>query len=200
MIEMLFKSAREELMKRIDYRDSYLQRCLLSLVVLFCLGENIEIFGVKSTEIKGPLYLLAFPIAITFLGLYLTEEHLIGDLSAYIASLSRQANQGKSGKDVLIFWDDSSFLKENIRSTMLLRICCTFFVFTGLPMVLLLGYFLQEKLETKLQIFSLVISSVLGLVSCWWQIREYRRRLKIVLALQLNSPDIESLNHLDNRE
>jgi hypothetical protein len=134
------RSAREELLARVQHRDSYLKLHFLVQGVLLALSYGVNISGVEA---NGPVPLslyLAVPLTAVFALLYYTEDRLIGQLSSYVGSLSNAAQQ-KSGETVSS-WDVSPQLREYAQTTVRYRFFAHVAAFVVAPGVLL--YLLQR--------------------------------------------------------
>lgn len=172
----VFKNAREELMKRVEYRDSHLKNCLIALAIIFALGEGIEMQGAKAGTEKIFLYIMAYPVSLLFLTLYLKEESLIASLSAYIADLGVRYNAGKSEADQIVMWDNSQQLKDGLKDSMNYRFASTMLTFVVFPGIMVGAYFERERWEGTLSSVLALISTAAALFSCYWQICEYKKR------------------------
>jgi hypothetical protein len=175
-IETLFENAREELMKRVEFRDKYLKQCLIALVVIFALGDGIEIEGVKGDAPNIWIYLFSYPVAFFFMTLYIKEENLVGNLSMYIADLNKNAHRGKSKDEFNDVWDASRFLQQHLRSCLHYRLLSTLCAFVILPGLLVVNYFVRQGFRERGSWVLLGVSCGLAVVAVIYQVIEYKRR------------------------
>ncbi len=180
MIQDSFKSARDELMKRVEYRDAHLRQCLLALAVIYGLGNGIQVAGIKAEDSQLFLaYPLAYPVSLLFFSLYQKEELLVGALSGYIAGLSRIFNVSmKKEEKKFAFWDDSSALKDALPPSMIYRMVSVVLAFVIIPGLMLLGYFQQVGVLTTRHYAVIGYSGIIAVIMLCAIYREYHKRTR----------------------
>jgi hypothetical protein len=103
--------------------------------VLLALSKGVKLAGVEAS---GPMSLslfLAVPLTAVFALLYYTEDRLIGQLSSYVGSLSKEAR--KQSGEAVHCWDVSPQLREYAKTTVWYRFLAHLAAFVVVPSVLL---------------------------------------------------------------
>lgn len=82
-----FKTAREELLLRVEHRDRWLKQALIAQVVLWAISKGIK-FQLEAGGKFPDALAFAIPVAFFFSLFYYVEDGLVGRLSRYIGTLS----------------------------------------------------------------------------------------------------------------
>lgn len=106
-----FRSAREEVMLRVKYRDNWLIIQLLSQVVLFALAQGVEIAGVRASGANPIFLFLSIPISLLLASLYHIEDSIIGYIGNYISAIPEAEAEISTRKTVIRNWDASEQFK-----------------------------------------------------------------------------------------
>jgi hypothetical protein len=170
------RSAREELLLRVQHRDSYLRLHFLVQGVLLALSKGVKIAGVEASSPLSLSLYLAVPLTAVFALLYYTEDRLIGQLSSYVGSLSRPA-QKESGEAVPC-WDVSPQLREYARTTVVYRFLAHVAAFVVAPSVLLYLLYHSDPPRSCLQWIGCTVQIIVLVCLFVLSIKELCYRLK----------------------
>jgi hypothetical protein len=168
------RTAREELLLRVRQRDSFLKTYFLIQVVLLAMSKGIKVEGVET---GGPLpasLLLVVPVAVIFALLCYTEDRLIGQLSAYVGSLSKEVTN--ESKQVLA-WDVSPQLRDSAKRTVCYRGLAHLAAFVITPSVLVGMRYYHTRPSNCWQWTGLALQVVLLIYLLFLSIVEWRYRM-----------------------
>ena len=122
------------------------------------------------------LYAFSYPIAAQFFSLYIKEENLIGNISAYLAEMSRWFNKDSDPQDCFPAWDDSHLYRERLLVSLRYSLVAAFLSFIIFPAILVVSFTATEGLDGKFVKGTLAFSTICGIVMTIWLWREYQNR------------------------
>jgi|GEM_PF-3782910 len=159
-----FKTAREELLFRVQHRDIWLKTQLYIQAILFSVSNGIKLLGTESLAAAPKVLCLALPISSVLMCLYLVEDKIIRGLSEYLSSLSEVEKKITKGEFIIESWDNSTAY-SNYRlqrfNGLHIRITAQIIAFIIIPLALFGSYAngfstkLLDIMITLLQISSL---------------------------------------------
>lgn len=160
-----FRSAREEILFRVQHRDNWLKLQLLSQTALFALSQGIKLGGVEATGPIPYIASLSIPIAFIFTSLYLIEDSIIGYLSRYISKIASEETKLSKAKEPIYTWDRSEELQLYAKHALPLRVIYQFVGFVFVPLGLALPLLLQLINQTRSAIINL---GIVGNILLWF--------------------------------
>jgi hypothetical protein len=148
-----FRSAREELNLHFKQRENWLQRQLLSQVVLLALSQGIAIAGIQKANPYPDVLALSTPISLVLASLYYVEDSAISYLSAYIQSLTVTEPKLRA-------WDASEHVKDYVYLALPIRYLAHFTAFVVIPTGLFVWRIANFVVWDTLQVIEVVLNIV----------------------------------------
>lgn len=174
-----FRSAREEIMLRVKYRDTWLTIQLLAQVVLFALAEGVEVAGVRAPAANSIFLLLSFPISLLLVSLYRVEDSIIGYIGNYISAIPEAEARLLRRPWLVRNWDSSQQFRLYGEKALPIRLTAQIVAFLVIPGGLSLVRMNEVESWRIFQEFALVADAFFAVLICAILIGGFLLRRKI---------------------
>lgn len=175
-----FKSARAEILARIDKRDNLLKLQLYILLILLALSSGVKIAGIESSHPLSEIWRIAIPISIVLASLHSIEDQLIGHLSRYIKDLSTLEATLSNSKLIIHNSDASAELQiAYIKVTSPLRGFAQAIAFWLVPLAFYFSQYIFNHEFSQFPIWAkldLIGQISLSTITVWILLYSYRMR------------------------
>ncbi len=125
----VFRSAREELLKRVMHRDRWLMFQLVAQSALFAMSLGIRIFGAETSVPQPQILCLSIPVSFVLALLYFVEDRLVGHLSTFVGSVADNHPDFRA----ITNWDGSRPLKDYTKTTLVMKYLAQLTAFAAIP-------------------------------------------------------------------